>query len=163
SRDPDRDRGMTPHLALRIATYLLAADGVAALALGGVIGPLGIGLMALGLAASLVAGRLQQRLAAIPRLFSAIVVLPAAASVLDLVYRAETVLDGLVELLLFLVVARLSTLRAPGDARVIAFLAFFMLVAASSASFGVSFLAVFLAYLLLSTWMLLLQHAISES
>ena len=53
--------------------------------------------------------------------------------------------------------------RSPADARVVAFLAFFMLVAASSASFGVSFLAVFLGYLLLATWLLLLQHLLVEA
>ena len=38
-----------------------------------------------------------------------------------------------------------------------------MLVAASSAAFGVGFLFVFIAFLLLSTWLLLLQHMLVES
>ena len=52
---------------------------------------------------------------------------------------------------------------SPADARVVAFLVFFMLVAACSASFGVGFLFVFLAYLLLATWLLLLQHVLAEA
>ncbi|HUG37430.1 MAG TPA: transglutaminaseTgpA domain-containing protein, partial [Candidatus Limnocylindrales bacterium] len=102
-------------------------------------------------------------LTVLDRWTSAAAVVAAGASAVDLLYLADTVLDGLVHLLLFLVVARLCTLRGPADARVVAFLSFFMLVAASSASFGVSFLFVFLAYLLLTTWMLLLQHVLAES
>jgi len=155
---------MTPAgFALRVAAYLLAADGIAALALAGIVGPVGLGLVGAGMLASLGSPRLAERLGAGPRLASALVGVAAVAAVVDLVYLADTVLDGLVHLLLFLVVARLCTLRSPGDARVVAFLAFFMLVAASSASFGVSFLAVFVGYLLLATWLLLLQHLLVEA
>jgi hypothetical protein len=38
-----------------------------------------------------------------------------------------------------------------------------MLVAASSASFGVGFLFVFLGYLMVATWLLLLQHLLAEA
>jgi transglutaminase-like putative cysteine protease len=154
---------ISPAIALRIAAYLLAADGVVALFLAGIIGPPGLGLMAVSLAASAAYERLRPRLGRLDRLAPAVAVVAAGASLVDLLYLAETMLDGLVHLLLFVVVARLFTLSAPRDARVLAFLAFFMLVAASSASFGVSFLFVFLGYLLLATWMLLLQHVLSET
>jgi len=154
---------MSAGLAVRVAAHLLAAAGVAALGLAGMIGPLGAGLVGAGLLLSLGAERLRARLGRMPALGGALAATAAVAWGVDLLYLAETVLDALVHLLLFLVVARLFTLRAPADARVVAFLSFFMLVAASSASFGVSFLFLFLGYLLLATWLLLLQHVLSES
>ena len=154
---------MTPALALRVAAYMLAADGVAALALAGIIGPAGAALAAAGMGASLAGARIADRLGAARRLVSVLAGVAAVAALVDVAYLADTVLDGLVHLLLFVVIARLFTLRAPADARVVAFLAFFMLVAASSASFGVSFLFVFLGYLLVATWLLLLQHLLAES
>ena len=154
---------MTPVLALWLAAYLLAVDGVAALVLAGILGAPGALAVGLALVGGLVARVARVDVPASGRLGRALVVVAALASLVDLLYLAETVLDGLVHLLLFLVVARLWTMRAPGEARVVAFLSFFMLVAASSAGFGVSFLFVFLAYLLLATWLLLLQHVLAES
>ena len=153
---------MPPTVAVRIAAYLLVADGLAALFLAGLIGPLGLAVVGAGLLLSWWQEPLRARVRT-PVLGAALVGAAAIASVADVLYLAETILDGLVHLLLFLVLARLFTLRAPGDSRVVAFLSFFMLVAASSGAFGVGFLFVFVACLLLSTWMLLLQHVLAES
>ena len=153
---------MSVALAVRLATYLLVVDGIVALVLAGLLGPAGMVVVAAALALSwgqeAIRARIRTR-----GLGAALVGVAAAASVVDLVYLAETVLDGLVHLLLFLVLARLFTADARRDARVVAFLAFFMLVAASSAAFGVGFLGVFIAFLLLSTWLLLLEHVLVES
>src|SRR5206468_1260537 len=49
------------------------------------------------------------------------------------------------------------------DLRDAGFLSFFMLVAASAVTFNVSFLFVFVAFLVLGTWMLILHHLAGES
>ena len=153
---------MSLMLAVRLATYLLVLDGVVALVLAGLLGPVGMAVVVAALALSWAQAAIRARIRT-RGLGAALVGVAAAASVVDLLYLAETVLDGLVHLLLFLVLARLFTADARRDARVVAFLAFFMLVAASSAAFDVGFLGVFIAFLLISTWLLLLQHVLVES
>ncbi len=66
-------------------------------------------------------------------------------------------------LLLFLVLYKLATLQTVRDSRTVAFLAFFMLVAASGSAFGVGFLFAFVAFVGLLSWIALLQHLVSES
>ena len=153
---------MSLMLAVRLATYLLVLDGIVALVLAGLLGPVGMAVVVAALALSWGQAAIRARIRT-RGLGAALVGVAAAASVVDLLYLAETVLDGLVHLLLFLVLARLFTADARRDARVVAFLAFFMLVAASSAAFDVGFLGVFIAFLLISTWLLLLQHVLVES
>ncbi|HET6368167.1 MAG TPA: hypothetical protein VFG27_13110, partial [Pseudomonadales bacterium] len=127
---------MSLTLAVRLATYLLVLDGVVALVLAGLLGPVGVAVVVAALALSWGQAAIRARIRT-RGLGAALVGVAAAASVVDLLYLAETVLDGLVHLLLFLVLARLFTADARRDARVVAFLAFFMLVAASSAAFDV--------------------------
>src|SRR3990172_10303859 len=93
----------------------------------------------------------------------ALVVAAAVAIALDLLYLAQSILDGMVHLLLFLILMRLFRRRSLKDLRDAGFLSFFMLVAASAVTFNVSFLFVFIAFLLLGTWMLILHHVVSES
>jgi transglutaminase-like putative cysteine protease len=153
---------MSPALAVRIAAYLLVADGIVGLVLAGLLGPAGLAVVGAALVLSWWQAAIRARIHT--RALGAVLVgVAAIASAVDLVYIAETVLDGLVHMLLFLVLARLFTADSVKDARTVAFLAFFMLVAASSAAFGVGFLFVFIAFLLLSTWLLLLQHILMES
>jgi hypothetical protein len=87
----------------------------------------------------------------------------ALASIVDVLYLAENVLDALVRLLLFLVLYKLATLRTVRDTRTIAFLAFFMLVASSGSAFGVGFLFAFVGFVALLSWIALLQHVASET
>ena len=68
----------------------------------------------------------------------------------------------MVHLLLFLILLRLFARRGLRDLRDAGLLSFFMLVAASSVSFNVGFLFVFVAFLLLGTWMLILNHVVTE-
>ena len=153
---------MSPALAVRIAAYLLVADGLVGLVLAGLLGPAGLAVVGAALVLSWWQAAIRARIHT--RALGAVLVgVAAVASAVDLLYIAETVLDGLVHMLLFLVLARLFTADSVKDARTVAFLAFFMLVAASSAAFGVGFLFVFIAFLLLSTWLLLLQHILMES
>ena len=116
---------MTPQLALRIAAYLLVADGVVTLFLAGLVGPMGLGLVAgaLGLAWWR-AGSGRQMV----RLDRVLVLAVAAAATTHLVYVAESALDGFVSLLLLLVLLRLGTARSLGDVRDAGLLSFFMLV-----------------------------------
>jgi transglutaminase-like putative cysteine protease len=149
--------------ALRLATFLLALDGLAALHLAGLVGTGG----ALGVALiGTLAWRnepLRDRLGAVPGLGRGVVVLAAAASALDLLYVAASVLDGFARLLVFLLLYRLVMRRVPRDLRDVAFLAFFMLVAAAPLTFGVGYLFVFLSFLVLGTWMLMLYHVATEA
>jgi transglutaminase-like putative cysteine protease len=149
-------------LGLRIAAYLLVGVGGAALILAGLLAPLGALLAGGALAGSWWQERLRAQVRT-PRLGALLSVVVALAAVVDVVYLAPTVLDGFVHLLLVLVVARMYALRTPRDYRVVAFLTFFMLVAASAAAFGVGFLFVYVGFLLVGTWMLVLQHVIAQS
>src|SRR5205814_21854 len=106
---------------------------------------------------------LRDRLEAVPGLSRGLVLVAAGVSALDVVYVAASLLDGLARLLVFLLVYRVVMRRALRDLRDVAFLAFFMLVAAAPLTFGVGFLFVFLVFLVLGTWMLMLYHVATES
>jgi hypothetical protein len=151
---------MTPQLALRVSAYLLVADGVAALFVAGLVGPMGLGLVAGALVLAwwrAASGRMTAR-------FDRLLVFAvAAAATTHLVYTAESALDGFVSLLLLLVLLRLGTARSLGDLRDAGLLSFFMLVAASSVAFWVSLLFAFVSFLALGTWMLMLHHVVAES
>ena len=153
---------MTPAFAIRVASDLLVLVGGAALVLASLLGPVGAAVAAVVLAASWWQARLREQIHT-PRLGALLSVVAALAAVVDIVYLAPTMLDGFVHLLLFLVIVRMWSLRRLRDYRIVAFLTFFMLVAASSAAFGVGFLFVFVGFLLLSTWMLVLQHVLAQT
>jgi hypothetical protein len=150
-------------LALRAAVYLLVADGLLALYLAEFVGPRGAMLvLALVVACWVVQPRGPDQPGRLPggRL---LVPLAALASVTDLAFLAENALDALVRLLLFLVLYKLATLGTVGETRTIAFLAFFMLVASSGSAFGVGFLFAFAAFVVLLSWIALLQHLAAEA
>ena len=149
-------------LVLRIALYLLVADGLFALYLAEFLGSRGVLLVAVLLVA---AWLLHPRSGVAGRLVGGRVLVPLAAlaSVVDIAYLTDSVFDGLVRLLLFLVLYKLATLQSVRDSRTVAFLAFFMLVAASGSAFGVGFLFAFVVFVGLLSWIALLQHLVSES
>jgi protein-glutamine gamma-glutamyltransferase len=149
--------------ALALATYLLVLDGLAALWLGGLLGSLGLGLVGLAVAASVWRERLLAPLAQVRGGDTLPALVAAAAALVDLLYIAESVLDGLVHLLLFLLLYRLFTRRSLRDVRDIGFLCFFMLVAAAPGALDVGFLFVFVGFLVAGTWMLMLRHVLVES
>jgi transglutaminase-like putative cysteine protease len=154
---------MAMPLVLRVALYLLVADGVFALYLAEFLGARGA-LLVVGLlvASWLVQPRTPGSTGRLPggRL---LVPVAALASVVDVLYLAENVLDALVRLLLFLVLYKLATLRNVRETRTVAFLAFFMLVASSGSAFGVGFLFAFVGFVALLSWIALLQHVASEA
>jgi transglutaminase-like putative cysteine protease len=154
---------MSALLALRLITYLLVCVGVAALALAGWLGPIGGAVLGSALIGSWIIDQVRDRVPVRPAFGWALVVAAAAALALDLLYLAQSLLDGMVHLLLFLILLRLFRRRSMKDLRDAGFLSFFMLVAASAVTFNVSFLFVFIAFLVLGTWMLLLHHVVSES
>jgi protein-glutamine gamma-glutamyltransferase len=165
---------VTPQLALRVSAYLLVVDGVAALYLAGLVGPVALSLIAAGLGlAWWRAAPAPLRTADAPsgagrftlgvRRDRVFVLGVAAAATVHLVYIAESPLDAFVSLLLLLVMLRLVTARSLGDVRDAGLLSFFMLVAAAAVAFGVSLLFAFVGFLALATWMLMLHHVVSES
>jgi transglutaminase-like putative cysteine protease len=149
-------------LGLRVALYALVADGLFALYLAEFLGARGVLLVA----ALLVATWLLRPAArgSTGRLVGGRVLVPLAAlgSVVDVAYLAESALDALVRLLLFLVLYKLATLQSVRDSRTVAFLAFFMLVAASASAFGVGFLFAFVGFVALVSWIALVQHVANE-
>jgi protein-glutamine gamma-glutamyltransferase len=153
---------MTMPLALRIAVYLLVADGLFALYLGEFLDGRGVLLVAV----LLVGTWLVQSRTEVPKRLLGIrllVPLAALASVVDIAYLTESVLDALVRLLLFLALYKLATLQSVRDTRMVSFLAFFMLVAASASAFGVGFFFAFVAFVGLLSWIALLQHLTGEA
>ena len=104
----------------------------------------------------------RERGAVRPALGWSLVAAAAVAIAVDLFYLAYSLLDGMVHLLLFLILLRLFARRGLRDLRDAGLLSFFMLVAAASISFNLSFLFVFVAFLLLGTWMLILHHVVTE-
>jgi protein-glutamine gamma-glutamyltransferase len=154
---------MRAFLALRLITYLLVCAGVGALALAGLLGPLGTAIVALALLGNWCIDQVRERMPVRPALGWALIVTAAMAIVLDLFYLAQSILDGMVHLLLFLILLRLFRRHSLKDLRDAGFLSFFMLVAASAVTFNVSFLFVFIAFLTLGTWMLILHHLVSEA
>jgi transglutaminase-like putative cysteine protease len=152
-----------PARALEIAMYVLVADGLVALVLGGLIG-----LPAAMLAGALALATIWRDRVRVPlaRRRGAEVVpalVAGALAVIDLLYVAASALDGLVHLLLFLLVYRLYTRATLRDVRDVGFIGFFMLVAAAPGTFDVGFLFVFLTFLLAGIAMLILRHLLVEA
>ncbi|MBI1846463.1 MAG: DUF3488 domain-containing protein [Candidatus Rokubacteria bacterium] len=151
---------MTAALALALATYLLVADGIVALLVAGLVGPLGALLLGVGLALTWSA---RVRALVGPRAVRALLLGVAALALVDLFYFATALLDGFLHLLIALILLRLLTVRAPRDLRDAGLMSFFVLVASSAVDVSFGFLFVFVAYLLGATWMLLLHHLVSDS
>jgi len=154
---------MTTLRAFRFATLLIALDGLVALYLGDLINPTVVLAIGVAVAASWWQEALRRGLGGLPHLDRIVVSLAMAASVVDLVYVSPTVLDGFVHLLLFLLLYRLFTRRSLRDARDVGFLSFLMLVAGSAVTFGVEFLFVFVAFLILAVWVFMLHHVLAEA
>lgn len=154
---------LTAASALTVAVYLLVADGLAALVLGGLLGLPGGLLVGAGVAGSCWQERLRRRLDGAPYLGAALAVAAGLAVIAEVALLAPTLLDGFTHLLLFLLVVKLYTRRTLRDARDIAFLAFFMLVAVSPATTSVVFLGLFVVFLVVGIWLLMLRHLLSES
>src|SRR5215475_1344142 len=153
---------MSAFLALRLVTYLLVGVGVVALLLAGLLDPLGGVILALALIGSWAIDQVRDRMPVRPAFGWALVTTAAFAIGIDLLYLAQNLLDGMVHLLLFFILLRLFRRRSLKDLRDAGFLSFFMLVAASAVTFNVSFLFVFIAFLVLGTWMLILHHLVGE-
>lgn len=149
--------------ALRLITYLLVGVGVVALLLAGLLDPLGGVILTLALVGSWAIDQVRDRMPVRSVFGWALVTTAAFAIGIDLLYLAQNLLDGMVHLLLFLILLRLFRRRSLKDLRDAGFLSFFMLVAASAVTFNVSFLFVFVAFLVLGTWMLILHHLAGES
>ncbi|MEX2223085.1 MAG: DUF3488 and transglutaminase-like domain-containing protein [Candidatus Rokuibacteriota bacterium] len=149
-------------LALRLVTYLMVCTGVAALYGANLIGPVGAALVVLAILVSWGHEQARARGAVRPWLGYSLVGTAAVAIAVDLFYLAYSLLDGMVHLLLFLILLRLFVRRGLRDLRDAGLLSFFMLVAAASISFSLSFLGVFVVFLLLGTWMLMLNHVVTE-
>ena len=149
--------------ALTLTVYVLVADGLAALYLGGLLEPPGLAVVAVVVAASWWRDLLRRRFSGVPRLGLVVIALAAAGLGVEIVTLAPTMLDAFTQLLVFLVVVKLYTRRTPRDARDIAFLAFFTLVAVAPATTSVVFLGLFVAFLTAGTALLMLRHLLTEA
>jgi len=149
--------------ALTAAIYLLVADGVAALFLGGMLGVSGLALVAGLIVGSWWQESLRQRLASVPRLGPVLLGLAGGAVVVEIAVGAVGLLDAFTHLLVFLLLAKLYTLRTLRDARDITFLSFFMLVATSPVTTSVVFLGLFVIFVVVGTWLLMFRHVLYEA
>jgi len=154
---------MIPERALTVAVYLLVADGLAALFLGGLLGLPSLAAVATAVAGSWWQEPLRRRLAQVPWLGVMLVGIGGAGLVVEVVTVAPSMLDAFTHLLVFLLLIKLYTRRTPRDARDIVFIAFFMLVAVSPVTASVMFLGLFVAFLVVGTWLLMLRHLLSEA
>ncbi|MEX2147563.1 MAG: hypothetical protein WED01_11190, partial [Candidatus Rokuibacteriota bacterium] len=154
---------INPAAALRIALYILVADGLAALYLGGLLGATGVAVVAVVAAASWWQSALRARLGHVRGLGPAVVVLAGLALGAEAVWLATSMLDVFTHLLVFLLLYRLYTRRTLRDARDVAFLAFFMLVAVSPIVLGAVYLLLLVIFLVAGIWTLMLRHLMSEA
>ena len=144
------------------SSLLLMADGLLALWLAGLLGSVEALLFGAGLilawrgeAQSLSprARRIAQRIA------TALLPFIVAA---DVLYLADSLLHSLIHLLTLLGLLKLFLRTHDLDFRDLYIISFFQLVAASASTTSVAFLAVFLLYLFLGTWVFLLLHLKQE-
>jgi len=149
--------------ALTVAVYLLVADGLAALVLGGLLAPASALVVGVAVVGSWWQASLRRRLAEVPRLGAALVTLAALAVTLEVLVIAPAMLEAFVHLLVFLLLIKLYTRRTLRELRDIAFLAFFMLVAVAPATTSVVFLGILIVFLVGGTWLLLLRHLMIEA
>ena len=149
--------------ALTVALYLLVADGLAALLLGGLLGPVGVAVVGVALVGSWWQQPLRRRIAGVPRLGPALIALAALGVVVDLVVLAPALLDAFTHLLVALMLAKLYTRRTLRDVRDITFLTFFMLVAVSPTTTSVAFLGLFVVFVVVATGLLMLRHLLIEA
>lgn len=154
---------LAPAAALRAATYVLVADGLGALYVGGLLGPAGLALGALAVAGSVWREPLKRRVRGVRGLRAILVGCALAVLAADFLWLAASLLDALTHLLLALIVYRLYTGRRLRDARDVAFLAFFMLVIVAALTYSPVFIVLFAVFLVAGTWMLMLRTIIAES
>ena len=149
--------------ALRVALYVLVADGLAALHLGGLLGGPGLVIVTAAVAGSWWQAALRARLGQVRGLGPVVVGIAGVVLIAEVLWLAPSMLDGFTHLLLFLLIYRLYTRRTLRDARDVAFLAFFMLVAVSPVVLGAVYLLLLIVFVAAGTWTLMLRHVMSEA
>lgn len=154
---------MSVRLAFQICTYLLIVDGLAALALARLLEPAWWPFIILVVMASWLHEAVRARVSAVVQHRHLITILAVGFFALDLLYLAESLLDGFVHLLLFALLYKLYTRRTLRDSRDLLLLSFFMLVAASALTVSVGFLLILIVFLLLGTWTFVLYHVMWEA
>ncbi|MBI3626246.1 MAG: DUF3488 domain-containing protein, partial [Candidatus Rokubacteria bacterium] len=154
---------MLVRLGFQICMYLLVVDGLAALALAGLLEPPWWPFVMLVVAASWWHEAIRSRVTAVVRHHQLLMLLAVGFFALDLLYLAESLLDGFVHLLLFALFYKLYTRRTLRDSRDVLLLSFFMLVGASTLTVSVGFLLILTVFLLVGTWTLALYHLMWEA
>ncbi len=150
-------------LALGTATTLLVLDGLGALIMAGLLSP-AEGILALvAVLGSLLAERFRGENHPPAALQWAVGAGASVFALLDLLYLAESLLHGLVHLLVVLACYKLYVREAGRDFRDLFFLSFFMLVAASTLTAHLGFLVILVAFLVLGTWTFVLYHLLTET
>ncbi len=146
----------------QLSSFLLMADGLAALWLAELLGPFetlafGAGLVlafrGTGHGLSIRARRIAQRVA---------IAMLAIFLAADLLYLADSLLHGLIRLLTLLGILKLWLRTHDRDVRDCYIISFFQLVAASAATTNMAFVVVFLAFLFLGVWAFVLLHLKQE-
>lgn len=154
---------MTVGLAFRICLYLLVTDGLAALALAGLLEPGWWPLVALGVGGSWWHEAVGRRVSAAVRHPHLVTLLLVGFFLFDLVYLAPSLLDAFVHLLLLALFYKLYTRRTLRDSRDVLLLSFFALVASAALTVSVGFLLILVVFLVLGTWTFMLHHMLCEA
>ncbi len=149
-------------LALKVSTCLLVLDGVAALVMGGFLSLPVSALVLLAVGGSWWGEHLRSRGNYFHMLGRALTLGGVAFVSFDLLYLAESILDGFVHLLLLLICYKLYHPQNPRDSRDVIVLSFFMLVAASAVTVSMAFLLVLAVFLVLGILTFVLYHLVTE-
>lgn len=149
--------------AVDLACYVLAADALLALWLAGLIGPQGAALLAVAVAATAWRSALRQAIPLSPALRRGLLGTAAVAAALDVAYVAEAVAGALVRVLVGALLYRLFTRRSAREASDVAILVLGILVTASTVAPGLPTLAVIVPFVVVGTWLLMVQHVLAEA
>ncbi|MGH7429373.1 MAG: DUF3488 domain-containing protein, partial [Candidatus Methylomirabilaceae bacterium] len=146
----------------QLSSFLLMADGLAALWLAELLSPFETLVFGLGLVLAFkgAAHGLSIRARRIAQ-WVAMALLPLFLAA-DLLYLGDSLLHSLIRLLTLLGILKLLLRTHDRDMRDCYIISFFQLVAASAATINMAFVAVFLAFLLLGVWAFVLLHLKQE-
>jgi len=147
---------------LKLTLYLLALDGLAALALTDAVSRPGLAAALLAVALSWCADRLRPHVPHYGRLWEVLTLAFLAYAVLDLALLADSFVAAVVHLLLFLEIYKLYNLESSRDLLDVMVLTFLQLLAASTMTASLAFLPIFCLYALLVMWALILLHLRQE-
>lgn len=149
--------------AVDIACYVLAADALLALWLAGLVRPQGAALLAVAVAATAWRAALRRAIPLSPALRRGLLGSAAVVAALDVAYVADTVAAALVRILAGALLYRLFTRRSAREAPDVVILVLGILVTAATVAPGLLTLAAIVPFVVVGTWLLMVQQVLAEA